>query len=302
MKIIKLLLFIIPIVAVSQNEKELEIDENKNIIVYCNSSKNTNLFFPSIISNGTLGSENFQFGFDKASGGKIGILRGVTGPESNLLVTCSNGDIYSFVIRYSANVLKFNYFINRENRIGNINNEELSDKREKIVPDSKIIDPISYNDFENSKKEDKSTDSYYSQICEDIINRGQFYKRFYAEATSVKLKLSNIVYNNKELYFYLVLDNSDSNIDYDINNLQFNIVAANPSKKTSTQKIKIEPLFVFSKNENVESGAAAEFVYVLKKFTINKEKKIEISLTEKTGERDLIIYVSNNFINNPNLF
>lgn len=59
-------------------------------------------------------------------------------------------------------------------------------------------------------------------------------------------------------------------------------------------------LYILGENSRVEHGTSKEFVYVFDKFTINKEKALEIEIIETTGERDLLIEVNNTNINNPN--
>ena len=55
--------------------------------IYANASKNVALFFPSPIRQAIVGSENFVFSYDMEEPGYFGLLQGVEGVESNLLVT-----------------------------------------------------------------------------------------------------------------------------------------------------------------------------------------------------------------------
>lgn len=285
--------------------KKLEIDDNQNIIIYCNSTKNTNLFFASSIENATMGNKTFQFDYDYENNGKLGIIKGTNGPETNLLVTTKNGDIFSFIIRFKSELVKFNYFIKSKDRIGNMNESdggEVNTKVETTSNESKEVKAVTFNDYQDKKKSNNEADKNEILIneCKSILNKGSFYKRYYAEATNVKFHLSNIVYKSDDLYFLLTLENNSS-IDYEINDLTFNISAANVNKVTSTQKIKIDPFFDYNTVSRVDAGTTVSFIYVIKKFTINKEKKVEISLSEVTGERDLVLELSNKYINNPNL-
>ena len=83
------------------NSASAQITSDSNtIILECTGNKNTTLIFSNPIKNAIVGSDNFMFAFNKDNYGKIGILKGSPGEESNLLVITENGNIFSFTVRY----------------------------------------------------------------------------------------------------------------------------------------------------------------------------------------------------------
>ena len=116
--------------------------------IYANDTKNVALFFPEPIRQGITGSENFVFTYNREKEQYFGLLQAQPGKESNLLVINRNGSIFSYIVRYEAQLSKLNYFVPLSNSIGN----------EK----PKLADSI------QTKTSEKSIDNdtyYYQKFC-----------------------------------------------------------------------------------------------------------------------------------------
>lgn len=294
------------------------VEYPKELVIYSNTTKNTNLFFSSSIKSGIVGNPNFTFGYSPNGDSKIGILKASPGSESNLLVITSNGNIFSFIVRYKAELSLLNYFIKDDMAIGNENGEIFNNekslepkgnKNNEVVETSKLetssseltstSNAITVNDFELNKS-DSIPENNLENIAKLELAKPIFYKRIYGTKNKVFVKLKNITYANNELYFSLILKN-DSTLDYDLNYLNFYIISRNKSRNTVSQSIPYEPLYVENKPTRINANSEIEVVYVYKKFTINENKLLLIELSEDNGERTIKLEIPNSFINNPNL-
>lgn len=308
--ILTILLFQID-VSFSQN---LPPNNPQELIIYCTSNKNTNLFFTTAIKSGIVGNSNFTFGYSSNGDSKIGILKATPGAESNLLVITSNGNIYSFIVRYKAEISMLNYFVKDNMAIGNESGSVLfedgtgnqltkgEEKNSKIDLDKKIknVEAITVNNYEspNESSETSSTNNIQNQANKEV-EKPVFYNRIYGSKNKITIKLKNISYVDNELYFTLVLSN-DSTLDYDINYLNFYIISRNKNRNTVSQTIPYEALYIHNKPTKVLAKDQTEVVFVYKKFTINENKILLVELTEDNGERTVKLEIPNTFINNPN--
>ena len=76
------------------------------------------LFFPDEIRQAVVGSPNFTFSYNKENPQHVGLLQGVKGSESNLLVITATDEVYAYKLKYLNNLDTLNYFIPRNERIG----------------------------------------------------------------------------------------------------------------------------------------------------------------------------------------
>lgn len=300
----------------------ISYSQKNSRIIYATTTKNVNVFFQSPITTAIVGSQSYSFGFNKEEKSTYGLLKAMPGLESNLLITTDNGNIFSFIIRYKKDIEELNYFISDSTAIGNtkgktevleqIQKEEKTDTpfQEGQISDN-VSKAVTINDFEKSPGDvtrySKKTDDYYSadrigyyeEYSKKEIERERFYKRFYSSSNRIFLRVKNIAYNRDELYFTLIVDNQSS-LDYDIEDLSFFITARNKAKKTSTQRIGYVPEHIHQKIERVGAFSEKEVVYVFKKFSINSEKVLIVSLSEFKGERNINLEIQNTIVNNPN--
>jgi hypothetical protein len=250
--------------------------------IYANNSKNVALFFPEPIRQGITGSENFVFTYNREKEQYFGLLQAQPGKESNLLVININGSIFSYIVRYKAQLSKLNYFIPLSNSIGN----------EK----PKVADSIQN---ETSEKSIDNSTYYYQKFCSYLLDRRQYLGRYIRRNDGVIMRLENIVFDKEELYFVIQIRNN-STLDYDLNFLNLSIETRQKGKKKSLQRLHQEPIFKHHLPSKIVENETVRFIYVMPKFSLSNDRRVVLELNEKDGERNIEMKISHIYINNPN--
>ena len=266
------------IVSISMNAQTTNILDT----IYANDTKNVALFFPEPIRQGITGSENFVFTYNREKEQYFGLLQAKQGKESNLLVINRNGAIFSYIVRYKAQLSKLNYFIPLSNSIGN----------EK----PKFKDSIQTEAFE--KRIDNST-YYYQKFCSYLLDKRQYLGRYIRRNNGVILRLENIVFDKEELYFVIQIRNN-STLDYDLNFLNLSVETRQKGKQKSLQRLYIEPIFKHHLPSKIVVNETVRFIYVMPKFSLSNDRRVILELNEKDGERNIDMKISHKYINNPN--
>ncbi|CAH8283409.1 uncharacterized protein DUF4138 [Mariniflexile fucanivorans] len=250
--------------------------------IYANDSKNVALFFPEPIRQGITGSENFVFTYNREKEQYFGLLQAQPGKESNLLVININGSIFSYIVRYKAQLSKLNYFVPLSNSIGN----------EK----PKVVDSIQ---TETSEKSIDNDTYYYQKFCSYLLDRRQYLGRHTRHKEGVILRVENIVFDKEELYFVIQIRNN-STLDYDLNFLNLSIETRQKGKKKSLQRLYQEPIFKHHLPSKIAVNETVRFIYVMPKFSLSNDRRVILELNEKDGERNIELKISHKYINNPN--
>lgn len=249
--------------------------------IYANDTKNVALFFPEPIRQGITGSDNFVFTYNREKEQYFGLLQATPGKESNLLVVNRNGSIYSYIVRYKAQLSKLNYFIPITSSIGNER------------PKGK--DSIS---FDNIERGIDHKQYYYQKFCTYLLERKQHMGRIKKRNEGIKLSVENIVFDKEELYFVIQIENN-STLDYDINFLNLSIETRQKGKKKSLQRLYQEPIFKLNLPSKIAESETVRFVYVLPKFSLSNDRRVLLELNEKDGERNIELKILHGYINNP---
>ena len=250
--------------------------------IYANDSKNVALFFPEPIRQGITGSENFVFTYNREKEQYFGLLQAQPGKESNLLVINRNGSIFSYIVRYKAQLSKLNYFVPLSNSIGN----------EK----PKLADSIQ---TETSEKSIDNDTYYYQKFCSYLLDRRQYLGRYTRRSNGVIMRLENIVFDKEELYFVIQIRNN-STLDYDLNFLNLSVETRQKGKRKSLQRLHIEPIFKHHLPSKIVVNETVRLIYVMPKFSLSNDRRVILELNEKDGERNIEMKVSHKYINNPN--
>ena len=258
--------------------------QTRNILdtIYANDSKNVALFFPKPIRQGITGSENFVFTYNREKEQYFGLLQAKPGQESNLLVINRNGLVFSYILRYKAQLSKLNYFIPMTSSIG--------DEKPKVE------NSIHTKPFE--KDIDNST-YYYQQFCYYLLDKRQYLGRYIRRNGGVILRLENIVFDKSALYFVIQIRNN-STLDYDLNFLNLSIETRQKGKNKSLQRLYQEPIFKHHLPSKIAENETVRFVYVMPKFSLSNDRRVILELNEKNGERNIDMKISHKYINNPN--
>ena len=249
--------------------------------IYANDTKNVALFFPEPIRQGITGSDNFVFTYNREREQYFGLLQAKPGKESNLLVINRNGSIFSYIVRYKAQLSKLNYFIPLSNSIGN--------ERPNVTDSIQV---------ETSKKSITNSTYYYQKFCSYLLNRNQRIGRIKRQNEGIVLSVENIVFDKEELYFIIQIENN-STLDYDLNFLNLSIESRQKGKKKSLQRLYQEPIYKHHLPSKIAEGQMTRFVYLLPKFSLSNDRRVLLELNEKDGERNIELKISHRFINNP---
>lgn len=114
---------------------------------------------------------------------------------------------------------------------------------------------------------------------------GYIKNRNTANYRNIHITIKGIYVDKGKLFFLLSLTNK-SNIDYKIEQLQFFTMPLKVSKKRIENKQKeYVPLFYHKNVTEIKAKSEEVMVAVFDQFTLNDEKKIEITMTESEGER-----------------
>jgi len=269
--------------------QEIKVQNPVLDTIYANDHKNVALFFPEPIRQGITGSENFVFTYNRETQQHLGLLQATPGKESNLLIIGNSGSIFSYIIRYSEQLEKLNYFIPGSKSIGN----ETPEISGKTIETSQSTAGIS--EIENRLA---GTETYYQNFCSHLLKSKPRIGRIKKRNEGINLRLENIVFDREELYFVIEIKNG-SPIDYELNFLNLSVETRKNGSKKSIQKLILEPVFKYNLPGIIPVGKTARFVYVLPKFSIAGDKVVVIDLKELNGERDLKLRLRKRVVNNP---
>ena len=257
--------------------------------IYANDRMNVALIFPEPIRQGITGSEEFVFTYNREKEQHLGLLQAIPGEVSNLLVVSTTGSIFSYIVKYSEELEKLNYFIAETGKIGN----EIPDLSEKLIENQSL--------FSDSKAEKKLADKdpYYQNFSSHLLRSKQRIGKLRKRKDGVELKVQNIVFHNSELYFVLEINNN-SPIDYEPAFLNISVETRKQGRKKSIQKLPVYPIYKHLVPEKIRQNKTSRFVYVVPKFSIAEDKIVVVDLKEQQGERDIKLKIKKRFLNNPN--
>lgn len=242
--------------------------------IYANEQKNVTLFFPNPIRQGITGSDHFVFTYNREKEQYFGLLQATPGVESNLLTITDDGQVYSYILKYKEKLKKLNYFISEKESIGNEKPIEIEQKQ--------VLRPI-------NEKENRIT--YFRRFSEYLLNSKQNQigtKR----KKGIKLSLQKMFYNASEVYLVIEIDNK-SKIDFEINYLNIYRTNGNKKRKASYQSLQQKPVYKYKIPKILRIGQSLKFVYVLPKFVLGDNEKLQIQLQEWNGSRKVVLETKN---------
>lgn len=250
--------------------------------IYANEHKNVALFFPNPIRQGITGADHFVFTYNREKQQYFGLLQATPGKESNLLIINHNGEIFSYIVRYSPTLEKLNYFIPVSSSIGN--EKPMGFRLDKTIQQVPSAD---------------SKARYYERFCSYLVKRRQRIGKLTKRHDGIVLRVENIVFDREELYFVMAIENRSS-LDYDVNFLDLSIETRKKGRKKSLQRLDVAPLYIYGAPSKIKEGQKAKVVYAVPKFSISDERLVLLELNERNGERNLKLKISHRTINNPN--
>lgn len=227
-------------------------------------SKTTNIVFPNSILSVDRGSSEVLV--QKAKGVE-NILQIKAAKfdftETNLTVVTSDGQLYSFVLNYNEKKPLLNLVVGRKtSMLEHLGSTEIENEAE--------LKSYAESAFYENKKLRNVKDSKYD----------------------MKLHLNGLFIHEKVMYYRIKIVNN-SNVSYDIGQLRFFIRDQKKAKRTASQEIEINQLYIYNNTEIVEGKSEVCLVFALPKFTIPDKKYLAIQLMEDQGGRHLELQVKN---------
>ncbi|GGK21918.1 hypothetical protein GCM10007962_15070 [Yeosuana aromativorans] len=228
---------------------------------------NVALFFPDPIRQGITGSENFVFTYNREREQNFGLLQASPGEVSNLLAVTSNGQVYAYILKYERHLARLNYFIREGACIGN---------------EKPILDSLT-NKIDRPKNIEK--ENYYRKFSEYLL-RSRFSSMASIRKQGIVLGLLKVVHNMEEVYLVLEIKNR-SGIDFGIDYLNVYRSIGTKKRKSSYQKLRMDEIYSYKTPSIVKDNQSKDFVYVLPKFVLGENEKLQIELMELNGSRKL---------------
>ncbi len=236
--------------------------------IYANDKKNVALFFPEPIRQGITGTPNFVFTYNREKEQYFGLLQATPGAESNLLTLTKNGQVYSYILKYKARLRKLNYFISKNESIGNERPITIRDK-----PITELVDRT----------------AYFQKLSEYLL-KSKYLPIAAKRIKGVKLQLQKMVYNAGEVYLVMEITNR-SGIDFEIDFLNVYRTNGNKKKKASYQRLEQPVSYKHKIPDLINDGQSVRLVYVLPKFVLGDHEMLEIELKESKGSRSIIMSI-----------
>lgn len=234
--------------------------------LYANGRKNVALFFPEAIQQGITGASHFVFTYNRDTKQYFGLLQAQPGAESNLLVVTDDGAVYSYILKYSEELPKFNYFISKTESIGNEVPVSAMQR-----PKQKALDSVGRNA------------QYYKGFCEYLLKTTP--KRLATEQKDgIKLRIQKPVYHNSKTYLVMEASNT-SGIAFETDFLNVYRVSGNKKRKASHQRLAMRPIYIHNAPTKLWNGQSLRFVYVLPKFVLGDKEILVVELQELNGSR-----------------
>lgn len=184
--------------------------------------------------------------------------------QTNLTVITADGRIYSFAVGYSDNP------------------KELTVQYDNAP--AKTMATVNTSPALNE-----------SQIQQDAVKISRHKKTAFGvkcKKDGMVMKLDGLYVDQDIMYLQLRLNNR-TQIDYDIERFGLSVEDSRQSKRTASQEIKIEPLFIYRNDGAIPANANLLWVIAIPKMTIPDKKRFIVRLSEKNGGRNLRLQINN---------
>ncbi|WP_300439068.1 DUF4138 domain-containing protein [Christiangramia sp.] len=238
--------------------------------IYCNQNQNVAFIMPAPIEQAVTGSEDFVFSYNVAAPDSLGLLQGKPGLDSNLLIRTEDGGVYSYILKYQDTLSRFNYFISAKEQI----NPPKSLKGKTVI--EKEFGKSTY--ALKNESYFKNLSKYYLKAS---IGRIKVKRKY-----GLRLEVKSINHYGDHVFVKYAIENN-SNIDYEINTVELYKVQGRKNRKSSFQKLIIQPIYSYRLPEKIHKAEKLHFVITYPKFTIGSNEKLKIGLTETKGNRYL---------------
>ncbi len=243
--------------------------------LFANESHVVTLFFPSPIRQAVTGAEHFTFSYNREEAQHFGLLQAHKGSDSNLLVITRDGRAYAYGLEYRRQLPETYRFVSVHESIG-------KETETKVLPIPIVADTI--------PKTQESRDIHPEK---ELMARGAEYLLKKKGGTlrtkrkdGLKLRLKELFHYGDKVYVELEIQNNSA-IDFEVDVLEIYIVNGKKGKRSSHQKVLLEPKLKYSFPKIIRVGQRQSFVHVVPKFTLGDGQRLLFELHEKKGNRML---------------
>lgn len=238
--------------------------------LYANELKNVALFFPEPVRQGITGAAHFVFTYNRETQQHFGLLQAQPGPDSNLLVVTTNGQVYSYILKYRPDLTQHNYFFTEQESIGNETPkmDDIDKKKQKVDSLGRTMD-------------------YLKRASESVLKSASEKVALIREK-DLYLKLFQPVYYGSEVFLKMEVKNA-SGVDFEIDYLNMYTLNGTDRRQSSFQSLPLNTIYAHNLPKLFKKGQSRQFVYVLPKFVLAASEKLAIELRELNGGRTLVL-------------
>lgn len=230
-------------------------------------SKTTNIIFPYSIVSVDIGSQDVLAQKAKGAENILQIKAAKEGfPQTNISIITGDGTLTSFLVDYAEQPAVLNLSLSIEEK-----------KNSSCI----LSETVNEADVQKYAK--------LASVSKEKINSVKD-KRF-----GIRVKLNGLFIHDNVMYLRISIANK-TNINYGIDQLRFYIRDQKKAKRTATQELEINPLYIKGDTAVIVGQTESVLVYAVPKFTIPDRKYLIIELMEKNGGRHLKIKVRNKTI------
>lgn len=141
-------------------------------------------------------------------------------------------------------------------------------------------------------KEMVKTVNHLDTVCNKVLRLRPNLTGLKFSAGKVSLQLIGWYISGSTMFCKLKMENR-SQIGYDIDELRFYIRDKNTLRRTASQEILQQPLYISGDTSTIPGRSSRFWIIVLNKFTIPDEKLFEVEVLERNGGRNLLIKLYN---------
>ena len=235
--------------------------------LYITFNKTTSLSFPYSIKSVDRGSRDVLAQKALAAENVLQVKAAQQNfPETNLTVITADGQVHQFDVRYSERPSSHFYSIPKQ-----------------TTTQTDQAYNVRFSDGINAAE--------LSEVTKHILAKPARYQRS-DKQYKIKFSLQG-VYSHDDFMFYRIHIQNSSSINYDIDAIRIFIRDKQKVKRTATQEVEVNPVFVSDELTRVPGKSARYIVYILPKVTIPDSKLLEFDLFENDGGRDLNLRIPN---------
>lgn len=191
-------------------------------------------------------------------------------PETNLTVITADGKIHQFTVMYAK-----------------IPEELIIELEEAPKMPSSIGTPLVFTTL--------ITKSEMYRYSKNIVNAQRSVPFKSQRRQKMGIALRSIHAKENVMLYHFRIDNA-SVIPYDVDYLRFYIEDKAKVKRTASQQVQLQTIYVHGNDKAFKGNSTTDLVYALEKFTIPDSKKLVIEVMERNGGRHLRLEINNKTI------